>query len=171
MIDRFQVIFISACVQYAIQAFNLGAFGYLLKPIDPIALVSRLDKCYQQLLTSDKQQIEIFQNHHLSQVASNAKRLRLKNLEYIEIINIEDIMYCNGDKGYTTFFLKDKREILVSKGLKEYEKILHPFGFLRCHQSHMINFQFVRKYFREGYLQMHDKQNISVSIRKTARNN
>ena len=75
-------------------------------------------------------------------------------------------MYCKSDKGYTTFFLNDKRELIVSKGLIEYESILVPAGFLRCHQSYLVNFQYVKKYYREGVLQMQNGDQLPVSSRK-----
>ncbi|RPE14334.1 DNA-binding response regulator [Chitinophaga lutea] len=164
----FQVIFLTAYDQYAIQALNMGAFGYLLKPIDEAALAAALDKCYhhRQQEQFDRQQLEIARQHYAAQGATAAKRLALKRVEYMEIISIEDIMYCKSDKGYTTFFLNDKRELLVSKGLIEYESILVPSGFLRCHQSYLVNFQYVKKYYREGILQMQNGEQVPVSSRK-----
>lgn len=166
--DGFQVIFLTAYDQYAIQALNMGAFGYLLKPIDEAALTEMLDKCFHHRKQEhyDRQQLEIARNHYMGQGATSAKRIALKSVEYIEVVSIEDIMYCKSDKGYTTFYLKNKREILVSKGLKEYEGILTPSGFLRCHQSYLVNFHYVEKYYREGFLKMHNNEHIPVSSRK-----
>ncbi|WP_293308337.1 LytR/AlgR family response regulator transcription factor [Pedobacter sp. UBA5917] len=164
----FQVIFLTAYDQYAIQALNLGAFGYLLKPIDEISLTAHLNKCYhhreQEIL--DRQQLAIAKEHYLAQGLAASKRIALKSLEYIEVVAIEDIIYCKSDKGYTTFYLNSGNQVLVSKGLKEYENLLTPFGFLRCHQSYLVNFKYVKKYYREGYLQMENKENILVSSRK-----
>jgi len=167
-IEDFQVIFLTAYDQYAIQALNLGAFGYLLKPIDETALGEVLDRCFyhREQECFDRQQLEIARNHYLAQGVGGIKRIALKSLEYIEIVEIEDIMYCKSDKGYTTFYLKNNREILVSKGLKEYESMLTLLGFLRCHQSYLINFQCVKKYYREGFLQMQNDEKIPVSNRK-----
>ncbi|MBV7533008.1 LytTR family DNA-binding domain-containing protein [Chitinophaga sp. sic0106] len=164
----FQVIFLTAYDQYAIQALNMGAFGYLLKPIDEVALAAMLNKCYhhRQQEQMDRQQLEIARQHYSSQGAGGVKRLALKRVEYMEIVSVEDIMYCKSDKGYTTFYLKDKREMLVSKGLIEYENILIPSGFIRCHQSYLVNFQYVKKYYREGILQMQNDEQIPVSSRK-----
>ncbi|WP_316805287.1 LytTR family DNA-binding domain-containing protein [Pedobacter nototheniae] len=166
--EDFQVIFLTAYDQYAIQALNMGAFGYLLKPIDETALAEVLDRCYRQREQEhfDHQQLEVARNHYLSQGIGGTKRIALKSFEYIEIVDVEDIMYCKSDKGYTTFYLKNKREILVSKGLKEYEAMLTLLGFLRCHQSYLINFQCVKKYYREGFLQMQNDEKIPVSSRK-----
>ncbi len=166
--NGFQVIFLTAYDQYAIQALNMGAFGYLLKPIDEVALAAILNKCYhhRQQEQFDQQQLEIARQHYAAQGMATTKRIALKRVEYMEIVSIEDIMFCKSDKGYTTFYLKDKREILVSKGLIEYESVLIPFGFIRCHQSYLVNFQYVKKYYREGILQMQNNEQIPVSSRK-----
>ncbi|RZL37953.1 MAG: response regulator transcription factor [Pedobacter sp.] len=166
--DDFQVIFLTAYDQYAIQALNMGAFGYLLKPIDEAALISALQKCHQhkEQENFNRQQLSIAKDHYLDKGLAHSKRIALKSVEFIEVVPIEDIVYCKSDKGYTTFYLKSGTEILVSKGLKEYELLLTPFGFLRCHQSYLVNFQYVKKYFREGFLQMQEKEMIPVSSRK-----
>ncbi|MDN3588836.1 LytTR family transcriptional regulator DNA-binding domain-containing protein [Pedobacter aquatilis] len=53
----------------------------------------------------------------------------MKSVEFIEVVPIEDITFCRSDKGYTTFYLNNGHEILLSKGLNEYESLLTPFGF------------------------------------------
>ncbi len=167
-IEDFQVIFLTAYDQYAIQALNMGAFGYLLKPIDETELTNLLNKCFhhKEQETANRQQLAIAKEHYLANGVSKMKRIALKSMEFIEIVPIEDIVYCKSDKGYTSFFLKNKREIVVSKGLKEYEIILTAHGFLRCHQSYMVNFMYVSKYYKEGYLILLEKENIPVSARK-----
>lgn len=164
----FQVVFLTAYDQYAIQALNLGAFGYLLKPIDEVALIALLNKCFHhsELEKFEQQQLAVSREHYLAQGVAATKRIALKSVEYIEIVAIEDIMFCKSDKGYTSFYLNNEREIVVSKGLKDYENLLTPFGFLRCHQSYLVNFRYVKKYYREGYLQMENKAHILVSSRK-----
>jgi len=167
-VHNFQVIFLTAYDQYAIQALNLGAFGYLLKPIDEASLTSVLNKCYhyREHERFGIQQLAIAKEHYLAQGVAATKRIALKSVEYIEVVAIDEIMFCKSDKGYTSFYLNNGREIVVSKGLKEYEALLSPFGFLRCHQSYLVNFKYVKKYYREGYLQMENKENILVSSRK-----
>lgn len=164
----FQVIFLTAYDHYAIQALNLGAFGYLLKPIDEIALHTIFNKCFQHRGQDGftQQQLAIAKSYYATQGIGNNGRIALKNVECIEIVAINDVVFCKSDKGYTTFYLQDGREILVSKVLKEYESVLSPFGFLRCHQSYLVNFNYVKKYYRDGYLEVINKQNIPVSARK-----
>ncbi len=167
-IEDFQVIFLTAYDQYAIQALNMGAFGYLLKPIDETELTNLLNKCFhnKELEKANQQQLAIAKEQYLANGINTMKRIALKSMEFIEVVPVADIVYCKSDKGYTSFFLKNKREIVVSKGLKEYEIILTAHGFLRCHQSYMVNFLYVDKYYKEGYLQLLDKESIPVSARK-----
>ena len=164
----FQIVFLTAYDEYAIQALNLGAVSYLLKPIQEETLLPILEKCFKQKQQEkfEKQQLNIAQSHYHGRDPNNPKRIALKSLEYIEIVLVEDIIYCKSDKGYTTFFLSDNREILVSKGLKEYDELLEPWGFVRCHQSYLVNIKYVKKYYKEGYLQLVNLQEIPVSSRK-----
>lgn len=165
---NFHIIFLTAFDQYAIEALNLGALGYLIKPVDEKALTTLIEKCTlnSQHQYPNAEQIAIANEHYLPPDNSKIKRIALKTLEFIEIVAVQDILYCKSDRGYTTFYLVNKTEILVSKGLKEYESILTPIGFIRCHQSYLVNFQYVKKYYRDGFLLVGDKEMIPVSGRK-----
>lgn len=163
----FRIIFLTAYDEYAIQALNISALAYLLKPVDEAVLIETINK-YNRLQKEEKQEQQ--QLNMAGQYYSNrdavVKRLALKSLEFIEIISTENIIFCKSDGGYTTFHMQDGRQIIVSKGLKEYEKILETSGFLRCHQSYLVNVNFIKKYYKEGYLQMDNKEEIPVSTRK-----
>jgi len=56
----------------------------------------------------------------------------------------------------------------VTKTLKEYEKMLNEYNFIRVHQSHLINANHIKEYIKTegGYLVMKDGSHVSVSIRK-----
>ncbi len=164
----YQVIFLTAYDEYAIQALNVGALAYLLKPVDETVLTETLDKCYRKKETEkfNRQQIDVAGSHYHNRDAVPSKRLALKSLEFIEVISTDEIIFCKSDGGYTTFHFQNAQPIVVSKGLKEYEKILEPLGFLRCHQSYLVNVIFIKKYYKEGYLQMTNKQEVPVSTRK-----
>ena len=160
------VIFITAYNQYAIDALNIGAFAYLLKPIDPAAFEETIDRCYRkdQAYKFNQQQIEIAASRYRG--STPTEKIALKSLDYTQIVPVNDIIYCQSDKGYTTFFLNDGSKIMVSKILKEYESILPEKVFIRCHQSYLANTAYIRKYFKDGYLEMANGDQIPVSDRK-----
>ena len=72
---------------------------------------------------------------------------------------------CEADNSYTFFFLANGEKILVSKTLKEYADLLTPNGFLRTHQSHLVNPKYVKSWLKEdgGILLLTTGEKIPVS--------
>lgn len=165
-ISDIPVIFITAYNQYAIESLNIGAFAYLLKPIDTEVFNETLDRCFQkkEQFRFERNQMELARNHYTEK--ETIKRIALKSVDYTQIIQIADIVYCQSDKGYTTFFLNDGNKIVVSKVLKEYETLLPATVFIRCHQSFLVNVNYISKYYKDGNLQLTTKDLIPVSERK-----
>ncbi len=165
----FQILFITAFNEFAIKALNIGAVGYLLKPIHENELKEHLDKCFRKTQEHKvlKNQISLAEQQY-HQKNETSPRLVLKCSDFIQIAEIKDVMYCKSDKGYTTFYFQDGSSTMVSKVLKEYESVMPAQSFLRCHQSYIVNVNFIKKYFREGVLQMKDGYEIPVSDRKKA---
>jgi two-component system, LytTR family, response regulator len=100
----------------------------------------------------------------------NGKKLCLSNSNRLELINIQEIIRCEAQNNYTLFFLTNKQKLISSKPLAEYEKILTPYQFIRVHQSHLINFQFIRSYIKgeQCQIMMDDHSLVDVSRRKKA---
>ncbi len=162
----FQVIFTTAHDSYAIKAFRFSALDYLLKPVNPEELLEALKKTIQNRTSSEelngKLQILDFNKKNKN------KKLALTNSEGIHFVDIHDIIFCKGEGSYTTFFLTNNRNILISKGIKEYDDLLNPYGFFRTHQSYIINLAQVNKLLKEdgGTLLMNNGSKICVSRRK-----
>ena len=55
---------------------------------------------------------------------------------------------------------------LSSKTLKEYDKILSEYQFLRVHKSHLVNQSYVLKYDKKGILYLKDNSQVEVSRRR-----
>jgi two-component system LytT family response regulator len=83
----------------------------------------------------------------------------------IRYVSVNEITRCEADDNYTNFYLQSGEKILISKSLKEYSDLLIPFGFLRTHQSHLINPSFVKSWLKEdgGVLLMNNGDKIPVS--------
>lgn len=164
----FHIIFITAFNEYAIKAFKFAAIDYLLKPINPKEFKAAID---QFVNLQEKEDIESKLTAYLSHIKESAaehKKIILKTAESIHIVKVQDIIRCEADKGYTEFFLRDGHKILVSKGLKEYDELLGDFGFIRTHQSHLINLDYIASFEKAdgGYILMTDKSTVPVSSRK-----
>ncbi len=160
------IVFITAYHQYAIDALNLGAFAYLLKPVDTVLFNETMERCYKKDASHklDKQQVQLAAGYYNKQ--EKPCRIALRSSDVVEIVDIADILYCRSDKGYTTFFMTGNRKIIVSKVLKEYDGLLPEESFIRCHQSYLVNIQYIRRFYKEGQIELHTGERIPVSDRK-----
>lgn len=135
----FQLVFITAYDKYAITAFQFSAIDFLLKPIDPDALMSCVQKAAKSLKNQQLAgQIE-FLLARMAAPQEGVKRIALKDAEHIYYLKPSEICYCEADGVYTRFFLENGKSITVSKNLKEYAQMLEPLGFLRTHNSYLAN--------------------------------
>lgn len=82
------------------------------------------------------------------------------------MVDLDELMFCESDKGYTTFYCSDDKKYLVSKTLKEFEERLSEADFVRPHQSFMVNLKFIDKYEKSGVIYLKNGQKIPVSSRK-----
>jgi two-component system LytT family response regulator len=161
---NFKIIFITAHEEYAIQAFKFSAVDYILKPIRAAELFAAIEKASESFNKEETVQ-------KISTLLSNLEKLKkiiLKTSESIHIVNVRQIIRCQADVNYTTFYLEGGETLLVSKPLKEYDELLSGAGFFRTHQSHLVNLEHILRYDKKdgGYLYMDNKSMVPVSIRK-----
>ena len=162
----FKVIFITAYEQYAIEAFRFSALDYILKPIDPDELKKAVYKAQHSL---EQENFGLMLNTFLSNtdnISKANKKIVLNTSGSIHIVKVQDIIRCEADRNYTQFYFNDGKKLLVSRTLKEFDEMLHEYGFLRVHQTHLINLDYLERYEKEGYAVMKDKSTLPVSFRK-----
>ncbi|AUC22752.1 DNA-binding response regulator [Polaribacter sejongensis] len=161
-----KIIFVTASDAFAIKAFKFAAIDYILKPYSDEDLAISIEKAQSQI-QPDKEQLHVLQE---AVTAPNNKpnKISLHTSEKIIVVNIENIIRCKSDNNYTTFYFKDNSKILVSKTLKYYADMLKEVGFLRVHQSHLVNTTFIKEFIKSdgGYLMLTEGSNIPVSVRK-----
>lgn len=164
----FEVIFITAHNKYAVDAFRLSAIDFLLKPFQQSEIIRSVERARQQIRSKDVgRQLQILQES-LGTIKSIDKKIVLRDSESFHFINVGDIIRCEADGAYTRFYISGMKEILISKGLKEYEEMLTPFNFIRVHHSHLINIRQIVRFDKAdgGTLFMANNDNVPVSQRK-----
>jgi two-component system LytT family response regulator len=162
----FEVIFITAHEEFAIQAIKFSALDYLLKPVDPLELKEAVEKAIKAVnIKKIDSQIDALQNNILPH---QKKRLVLKTHESVFIVELHDIIRCEADKNYTSFFINGGKKIIVSKTLKDYETLLVGHNFMRIQQSHLINIDFIERYDKAngGFVIMKDGSEVPLSSAK-----
>ncbi|MCL6267072.1 LytR/AlgR family response regulator transcription factor [Flagellimonas myxillae] len=165
---NFEVIFTTAFEKYAIKAIKFSSLDYLLKPIDLEELKHAVEKARNRMDTSVyRQQIDTLMQN-LSKETYRQEKICLATTIGMEFIAIEDIVLCKADGSYTSFILRNKSKLMVSKHLKEYEALLADHQFMRVHNSFVINLKEVKKYIKAdgGYIIMSNDMHVNLSPRK-----
>lgn len=169
----FDVVFTTAYSQYAVQAFKLQAFNYLLKPVDVEELREVLQKWKVRKENQEHAASEEVVRELLDQMKKEGllkSKIAVPIADGYEFIETNQILYCQSENNYTYIYLVNGSKILISKTLKEVEKTLDKYLFMRIHQSYLINPNYMKKYHRRdgGYVMMDNDQRIPVSNNKKA---
>ncbi|GAA4318934.1 LytTR family DNA-binding domain-containing protein [Compostibacter hankyongensis] len=123
-------ILVTAYEQYALEAFNLNAVDYLLKPVSFERFLQACNKAYER--------------HRLQQAAAPAAGEKpghfFVNVEYTLVkIVVDDIRYIEGLKDYIKIHLTGNRKPVITRmSLKAMEEKLPPGSFIRVHKSYIV---------------------------------
>ncbi|TNE73723.1 response regulator transcription factor [bacterium] len=159
----FDIIFTTAYSQYAVDAFRLSAVDYLLKPIQIDELERAVAKINRKSITENQAQLESLKIN----LKEDAPFLRIAVpvSDGLLFINTNEIIYIKASGAYSEFILSNGSKLLVSKNLKEFEKLLRLSHFVRPHRSYIANLHYVKQLLRKdgGYLIMDDGAQIHIS--------
>lgn len=159
-----QIIFITAYSKYAVQAFEVNATHYILKPVQEPELVNAVRKAGKNLLSERSKETNV----HTGQ-----QHISVYDGEDYIILNEQDITRLEASGGYTKVITQTKGSLLTSKRLGYYFDKLSPQLFFRCHHSHVINLRQISKVSKgkSGYVTLLNQEVIPVSTsRKMALN-
>lgn len=154
---RAHLVFVTAFVEYAIQAFDQGALDYLVKPVVPARLaetVTRLQervRSAQPALNTD----ELIQKL-AARLDANASRLlkwvRASVGATVRLIPVDDIDYLRSDEKYTVVAYRDEsgeaQEAVVRIPLKELLPQLDVQTFAQVHRSVVVNLRAISQVTR-----------------------
>lgn len=161
----FDVVFTTAYDQYAIKAFQFSALNYLLKPIDE----QDLTECINRWIEKKQKNLQADQFSFMLEMLKNSTKQQTKvalpTTDGLEFIELAKIIRCQAESNYTYIYLQDGISFLICRTLKDVDAILRPNGFLRIHQSHLVNPQHMKRFVRSdgGYVVMSDDTQLSIS--------
>lgn len=163
----FEIIFTTSFEEYAIKAFRMAAVDYLLKPIDKSEFETALDKFRQKKKSGEDNNNILHLINNLKE-KTNQTRIALPTMTGFLFVSIKDIVRCESDNTYTTFYMADKKKLVVSKTLKDCEQLLLDYRFFRVHNSHLINLEYITEYIKGegGLVKMADGSHVDVSRRR-----
>ena len=162
----FEVVFVTAYNQYAIEALNNHASYYLLKPISIDELIKAVDYVTQIRIKENELQHAVL----VPKISATNNKITIPTQGGFEVLEMKDIIYCKADDNYTELFLENNQKKLVSKTLKYFEDILKESGFARIHKSFLVNVSYIASYKKGkgGTISLYNGKELSVSASKKA---
>jgi two-component system LytT family response regulator len=160
---NFKVIFVTAHSEYAVNAFELSAVDYILKPIQ----IKNLERAIQKLDHRQHETIRALRDNFNSELP---KKVALQTGDGILFLKFDDIIYLKADGSYTHFITDSHSKITVTKRIADFERLQAMGTFLRIHRSHIINFNRIAKILKQdgGWVVMDNGDELSISAeRKT----
>ncbi|WP_202081360.1 LytR/AlgR family response regulator transcription factor [Caldalkalibacillus salinus] len=165
------IIFISSSRSYAVEAFELQAIDYILKPITQKRLISAWFKFLQhppKLPHCDHAQ------HTTSTCLTDAPRLPrllLEENERIKVVQPHSILYAVRD--HRVVRVKTQHHVYTTKlTLQQLEEKLTAFHFFRCHRSYLVNLQHVQDiipWFNGAYnIVLKDKTQTTIPVSRSS---
>ncbi|WP_276480331.1 LytR/AlgR family response regulator transcription factor [Paraflavitalea pollutisoli] len=163
---HFELIFVTGFDQFGIQAVKFSAIDYLLKPIKEDELKKAVEKAIGRILEKKQnRQLEnllaLLQHQHQKE----EHRIALPSARETRFVRTQEIVRCESSNNYTTFYLQHGEVIVTSKPIFEYEEVLQGYGFIRCHQTHLVNKRFIKSLIKQdgGYLLLENGSKIPIS--------
>lgn len=143
-----EVIFVTAYDHYAIKAIRFSALDYLVKPVDVDELKIAVDRAIGKKNTSmPNQRLQLLLDH-LEQPKRNFNKIAIPSHEGVQFIKVGDIIYLEANVNYTHIYTSGNHKYIVSRTIKDFEELLPPDTFIRIHNSHIINKDYLEKYIR-----------------------
>jgi two-component system LytT family response regulator len=154
---NFMVVFVSAHEEFGINAVKAGAVDYLLKPVNIQELKQTVDKL-----------LKIKNKRAMTQVPFESDKLVLPDSNGFNVFEFDNIIRLEADGCYTKVTIKDKKDKIVSRTLKDFEDSLPKDKFFRIHKSHLINLNYIKDYstFSGNFVTMTDGSKIEISRRR-----
>jgi two-component system LytT family response regulator len=165
---NFQVIFITAHSNFAVDAIKFSAVGYVLKPIDDYELSFAVNKALERInaTSSTPPVMPASDNASAKPMANGSIKIGIPNLKGIDYINSDDILYFESVNKYTKVVTRE-HSLLSSYNLGEFKKLVEHDHFFQVHRSYVINLLRVRRYETSGTVVMED--NMQIPVAKTIR--
>lgn len=150
------IVFVTAYQEHALRAFDLAAVDYLLKPLN----IARLKECLKRVVSL----------YEKADDTANSNKLTAQNIITIQsqkeaiVVALTDIMYLEASGSYTTFLTITKKQILTTRNLKFFEKIITEKSseFMRVHRSYFVNVKCIHK-IKNDVLELSNGKEIPVA--------
>ena len=138
------IIFTTAYDEHAVEAFEVAAIDYLLKPIRQERLAQALARARDRGATNrDDDLAALYDRLQAAHDEEASQRIRARKGDSVRFFDSSEIDRLSSSRGYTSFQLGDE-EFLLDSSLNALEAKLRPMGFLRVHRSELVRIAAIR---------------------------
>ncbi|MGE5245501.1 MAG: LytR/AlgR family response regulator transcription factor [Betaproteobacteria bacterium] len=166
------VVFVTAFDQHAIEAFEVNAVDYLLKPVDPARLEAAVERARRRVSSEmpfNDQLEKIVQA--IAERQSRRERLAIKVDERLLLVQAEEIVYASLADEAITVVTDHHVGTSNYRTLDELQARLDPAVFWRVHRSHLVNINKIKEivpWFSRNYiLRMKDAKATEIPVSRT----
>jgi two-component system response regulator LytT len=169
------IIFVTAYDQHAIEAFEVNAVDYLLKPVDPARLELALQRARGRMSVDRRRGPNNDQLERIVQLVterqSRRERLAIKVGERFLLVQAEEIIYASLVDDSITVVADQHAGISSDRTLDDLQARLDPAVFWRVHRSHLVNINKIKEivpWFSRNYiLRMKDVKATEIPVSRT----
>jgi two-component system LytT family response regulator/two-component system response regulator LytT len=163
------MVFVTAYDQYAVQAFELNAIDYLLKPIDKARLAQSLQKVRRSLEASSSSTGKLEEMARmLQQRAPQQTKLLLRVNNRLFLMDANELIYATIEDGLISMVTRDLAGQSNYRTIEELQANLDPSIFWRAHRSYLVNINHIKEvvpWFKSSYqLRMSDRKNTEIPV-------
>lgn len=162
---NFQIIFVTAYNDYAIQAFKLSAVDYILKPVDILELKTAIEKAKKNIESKSI-------NNRLDDLKRVFQQLSLNKMvlevpKGILFVSHDDIILFEADGMYTKVYMKNNESQLICKPMKHFVDQLEgkPI-FYKPHRSFLVNLKYIKELSKKDGFHLIMENNKTIPIAK-----
>jgi two-component system LytT family response regulator/two-component system response regulator LytT len=170
------IVFVTAFDQHAIEAFEVNAVDYLLKPVDPARLETALERARKRL-TSERApetagSVDAAQLEKIVQLVaerqSRRERLAIKVGDRFILVQADEVIYASLSDESILVVTRQHAGTSSYRTLDELQARLDPAVFWRVHRSHLVNINMIREivpWFSRNYiLRMRDEKTTEIPV-------
>ncbi len=166
------IVFATAFDNYAVQAFEVNAVDYVLKPFDRARLAKAIQRAKKLLEAEGSPALQLQLETLVSQIgaskASQPVKLLVKTQQRMLLVDADDVIFASIDDGLISVVAKDVEGSSNYRTIDELQVSLDSERFWRPHRSYLVNIDHIKEvvpWFKSSYmLKMADKRNSEIPV-------
>lgn len=166
------IVFATAYDHYAVQAFEVNAVDYILKPFDKARIAKAIQRVKKAVETaaapSDRLESLVAQLGQVQAARPQPSKLLVKSQQRLMLVDADDVIFAAIEDGTITVVAREVEGTSNYRTIEELQNSLDSEQFWRAHRSYLVNINQIREvvpWFKSSYmLKMNDKKQSEIPV-------